>query len=102
MSDTMFTMAGFLNSADDALQNDERHVAPQTVAKSPSVGLNIANATKTGYLFCKEKGIFDPETAKAFRTLLEKGGTEDPMDLYRTFRGAEPNNNAMLVGRGLK
>lgn len=47
------------NSADDALQNDERHVAPQTVAKSPSVGLNIANATKTGYLFCKEKGIFD-------------------------------------------
>lgn len=57
---------------------------------------------KDAFELFKEKGIFDPETAKAFRTLLEKGGTEDPMDLYRTFRGAEPNNNAMLVGRGLK
>ena len=50
----------------------------------------------------KEKGIFDQETAQKFRTLLEKGGTEDPMKLYYDFRGAEPNPEAMLIGRGLK
>lgn len=33
--------------------------APQTVTQSPSNGINVANATKTGYLFCKEKGIID-------------------------------------------
>lgn len=50
----------------------------------------------------KTNGLFDPATARAFRTLLEKGGTEDPMVLYRNFRGAEPNPEAMLIGRGLK
>ena len=50
----------------------------------------------------KANGIFDPATARAFRTLLEKGATEDPMVLYRNFRGAEPNSEAMLIGRGLK
>ena len=57
---------------------------------------------KDAYALFKEKGIFDQETAQKFRTLLEKGGTEDPMELYRTFRGAEPNPEAMLIGRGLK
>lgn len=50
----------------------------------------------------KETGdIFHPETAKRFRTLLEKGGTEDPAILYRDFRGAEPNPEALLRQRGL-
>ena len=40
-------------------RDDEKTVAPQTVTTTPEVGLNIANATKTGYLFCKEKGIID-------------------------------------------
>ena len=57
---------------------------------------------KDAYALFAEKGIFDQETAAKFRTLLEKGGTEDPMQLYRTFRGAEPNPEAMLIGRGLK
>ena len=57
---------------------------------------------KDAYALFKEKGIFDQETAQKFRTLLEKGGTEDPMKLYRDFRGAEPNPEAMLIGRGLK
>ncbi len=57
---------------------------------------------KDAFALFTEKGIFDPATAKAFRTLLEKGGTEDPMSLYRTFRSAEPNPEAMLIGRGLK
>ncbi len=50
----------------------------------------------------KEHGLFDPATAKAFRTnILEKGGSDDPMDLYRKFRGAEPNPNSLLKRRGL-
>ncbi|MDD2197800.1 MAG: M3 family metallopeptidase [Bacteroidales bacterium] len=50
----------------------------------------------------KETGnIFDPETASRFRTLLEKGATVDPAELYREFRGAEPNPEALLRQRGL-
>lgn len=50
----------------------------------------------------KETGnIFDQETAKRFRILLEKGGTVDPADLYRQFRGADPNPKALLRQRGL-
>lgn len=50
----------------------------------------------------KETGdIFDAETAKRFRTLLEKGGTKDPAELYRDFRGADPNPEALLRQRGL-
>ena len=52
----------------------------------------------------KETGdIYNPKVATAFRkNILEKGDTDDPMKLYRTFRGAEPNPNALLVKRGLK
>jgi peptidyl-dipeptidase Dcp len=50
----------------------------------------------------KEKGLFDKETATAFRkNILEKGGTEDPMKLYIQFRGKEPDPNAMLKRKGL-
>jgi len=48
-----------------------------------------------------EKGIFDQETAKLFRDhVLSKGNTEDPMILYRKFRGAEPNPVYLLKNRG--
>lgn len=43
----------------DNTPDDRKVSAPQTVTVSPSAGLNIANATKTGYLFCKEKGVID-------------------------------------------
>ncbi len=49
----------------------------------------------------KEKGIFDAETAKKFKVLLQMGGTKDPMREYRNFRGAEPDPAAMLRTRGL-
>lgn len=54
-----------------------------------------------GFELFKEKGIFDAETAKAFRHLLESGGSEDPMEMYVKFRGAQPNPDALLRGRGL-
>ena len=51
----------------------------------------------------KENGIFDQETARKFRqNVLEKGGSDDPMVLYRNFRGAEPNIEPMLKNRGMK
>jgi peptidyl-dipeptidase Dcp len=49
-----------------------------------------------------EKGVFDPETAASFRkNILEKGNSEEPMELYRKFRGADPNPEALLKRRGL-
>ncbi len=51
----------------------------------------------------KEKGIFDQETAKSFRTnILEKGNTEESMVLYKRYRGQEPSIEPLLVNRGLK
>jgi len=50
----------------------------------------------------KENGIFDQKTALAYRTnILEAGGTEDPMVLYKRFRGAEPKIEPILERRGL-
>ena len=49
----------------------------------------------------KKRGIFDTTTAKAFKNLLEMGGSKDPMEEYRRFRGAEPNPKALLRHRGL-
>lgn len=47
--------------------------------------------------------IFDQNTAQSFRkNILEKGGCEDPMDMYLNFRGAKPTPDALLEGRGLK
>ena len=58
---------------------------------------------KDAFELFKEKGIFDKETAMSFRrNVLEKGGSEEPMVLYRTFRGAEPDPAALLRARGLK
>ncbi len=55
-----------------------------------------------GFELFKEKGIFDPATAKAFReNVLEKGGSVDPMELYINFRGQEPTVDALLRNRGL-
>ncbi len=51
----------------------------------------------------KENGIFDAATATSFRTnVLEKGNSDDPMTLYKNFRGAEPQLEPMLKNRGMK
>lgn len=55
-----------------------------------------------GFELFKEKGVFDPATAKAFKeNILEMGGSADPMNLYVKFRGKEPNVDALLRHRGL-
>ena len=48
-------------------------------------------------------GIFNKATAESFRkTFLEKGGSEEPMTLYKQFRGAEPDPSALMRARGLE
>lgn len=57
---------------------------------------------KDAFELFMQKGIFDKETAMSFRhNILEKGGSADPMDLYRAFRGADPDPAALLRARGL-
>lgn len=50
----------------------------------------------------KEHGIFNRTTADSFRkNILEKGGSEHPMTLYKRFRGQEPDIRALLERSGL-
>ncbi|MCM1503612.1 MAG: M3 family metallopeptidase [Muribaculum sp.] len=50
-----------------------------------------------------ENGLFDKATADSFRkNILEKGGTEHPMELYKRFRGQEPTIDALLERDGIK
>ncbi|MBR4301257.1 MAG: M3 family metallopeptidase [Bacteroidales bacterium] len=49
-----------------------------------------------------QNGLFDQATADAFRTnVLERGNTEDPMVLYKRFRGQDPSITPLLRNRGL-
>lgn len=52
----------------------------------------------------KESGdVLNEELGRSFRrNILEMGGSEEPMELYKRFRGSAPNPDAMLRGRGLK
>jgi peptidyl-dipeptidase Dcp len=52
--------------------------------------------------FVEKKNLFDPATAKAFRTLLEEGGTVDAMAAYKKFRGKDASVEPLLKARGLK
>ena len=55
-----------------------------------------------GFGLFEEKGIFDQASATSFRkNVLERGNTDEPMNLYRAFRGADPNPEALLLRRGL-
>jgi peptidyl-dipeptidase Dcp len=50
----------------------------------------------------RENGLFDPDTAQRLRTtLLSRGGSLPPMDLFRAFRGRDPNPDALLKRDGL-
>lgn len=52
--------------------------------------------------FFKEKGIFSKEVATKFKnTVLSQGGTQSPMELYKQFRGKEPQPEALLRRAGL-
>ncbi|KMQ62377.1 peptidase M3 [Chryseobacterium sp. BLS98] len=48
------------------------------------------------FQYFKETGIFNPETAAKYKILLSSGGTKDPMELYKSFRGSEPKVESLL------
>lgn len=55
------------------------------------------------YSLFRQNGIFDSATADKFReTILSKGGTKHPMELYVDFRGSEPSIDPLLERSGLK
>jgi oligopeptidase A len=50
----------------------------------------------------EEHGIFDPESGRDFlQCILERGGSEDAMDLFVRFRGREPKIDALLRHSGI-
>jgi oligopeptidase A len=50
----------------------------------------------------EENGIFDENTGKAFlHNILEKGGSREPMELFKAFRGREPEVDALLKQTGI-
>ena len=50
----------------------------------------------------EEHGIFDPATGRAFlEHILEKGGSREPMALFKAFRGREPKVDALLRQSGM-
>ncbi|BEM40336.1 oligopeptidase A [Serratia marcescens] len=51
----------------------------------------------------EEEGIFNAETGKSFLdNILSRGGSEEPMALFKRFRGREPQLDAMLRHYGIK
>ncbi|MBO4811067.1 MAG: M3 family metallopeptidase [Prevotella sp.] len=51
----------------------------------------------------KRSGIFNEKTAQRFRDcILSRGGTDDPMTLYKNFKGSEPTIDALLKRNGIK
>ena len=54
------------------------------------------------FAYFKENGIFNKKVADKFKEfILSKGGTQDPMDLYVSFRGKKPQPEALLKRAGL-
>lgn len=54
-------------------------------------------------IFEASGNVWNLELAKKFKeTFLERGGSEEPMTLYKEFAGREPDNHAFLKGRGLE
>ena len=50
----------------------------------------------------EEEGIFNPATGHSFlKNILEKGGSREPMELFRAFRGREPQVDALLRHSGI-
>jgi peptidyl-dipeptidase Dcp len=108
----------------ESIETFEKQITKETqlyptiagVAQSPSFSHIFPGGYSSGYYsykwsevldadafaYFKEIGIFNGETASKFKTLLSKGGTEDPMDLYIAFRGRKPDVNALLERAGLK
>jgi oligopeptidase A len=51
----------------------------------------------------EEQGVFNPETGHAYlQQILSRGGSATPAELFKNFRGREPNTDALLRHSGIK
>lgn len=48
------------------------------------------------FQYFKENGIFNSEISEKYKYLLSQGGTKNPMELYKNFRGSEPKVESLL------
>ncbi|MDO5616979.1 MAG: M3 family metallopeptidase, partial [Cruoricaptor ignavus] len=48
------------------------------------------------FQYFKDNGIFNEDIAEKYKVLLSSGGTKDPMELYKNFRGSEPKVESLL------
>ena len=100
----------------DAIASVEIFPAVKGTAISPKFTHIFAGGYAAGYYGYKwaevldadafskflETGIFNPETAHSFRdNILKRGGSEEPMILYKRFRGQEPTIDALLKRDGI-
>lgn len=83
---------------------------------SPSFGHIFSGGYASGYYGYKwaevldadafaafqEEGVFNPAPAKRFKKMLQSGGTVDPTELYREFRGKDATVDALLHRDGIK
>lgn len=100
----------------DSMSKFDLFPVEKTGAMSPSFSHIFSGGYAAGYYsykwaevldadafaYFKEKGIFNKEVATSFKeNILERGGSEDPMELYIKFRGAKPTPEALLKRGGL-
>lgn len=90
-------------------------VVPGTIT-SPSFGHIFSGGYAAGYYgykwaevldadafaAFKEEGVFNPAPARRFKKMLQSGGTVDPTELYREFRGKDATVDALLHRDGIK
>ncbi|MFC6268430.1 M3 family metallopeptidase [Frigoriflavimonas asaccharolytica] len=95
---------------DETLKEMQLYPVNPETAISPSFSHIFAGGYSAGYYsykwaevldadafqYFKENGIFDKEIADKYKVLLESGGSKNPMDLYKNFRGSEPNVESLL------
>ena len=53
------------------------------------------------FAFIKKQGIFNKEISEKLLKVLQSGGTQAPMTLYKNFRGQDPNPEALLIRSGI-
>ncbi len=102
----------------EAIVSDKTNLFPKIPGTSVSTSFShiFAGGYSAGYYsykwaevldadafeFFQSSGIFNREIADKFRKfILEKGGTQHPMELYKRFRGQEPDVGALLRRAGL-
>lgn len=95
---------------DEYTRATQLYPSNQETAMSPSFSHIFQGGYSAGYYsykwaevldadafqYFKENGIFNPEIAAKYKVLLASGGTKDPMELYKSFRGSEPKVESLL------